>query len=188
MKIFNGKTRILFEREPYYLGRDRLDRVIINLGFTKLVRRITPESYTKELLNEMRKRCPRIEEISTAMPSLTGSNTKGFSRLYAYTESGELIGSIEDLAWIIKRDLKLDPYYKGVAFNKETNTFYGFSHRGGTSFKIGDQLYTEKDHKELYEINRRLGEKTPYNQIGKRTITTLTEARQAAYNLSKSLS
>lgn len=37
-----GKIRLKFEKYPEYTGKDKLNKVHLDLGFTKLVSRITP--------------------------------------------------------------------------------------------------------------------------------------------------
>ena len=38
-----GKIRLKFEKFPYYTGKSKLNKVHLDLGFTKLVSRITPK-------------------------------------------------------------------------------------------------------------------------------------------------
>ena len=37
-----GKIRLKFEKFPYYTGKSKLNTIHLDLGFTKLVSRITP--------------------------------------------------------------------------------------------------------------------------------------------------
>jgi hypothetical protein len=93
---------------------------------------------------------------------------------------------------------------------------YGYTHRGGNMFKIGDRLFDEKyepvkeDYskdewekyetrfKELYESEDELGKRwmdadgisyvIPYKLRGLKTIETMEEAFEAAKNMSNYLS
>ena len=49
-------------------------------------------------------------------------------------------------------------------------------------------LYTVDAHAKLYEKSTKLGVATLYKDIGEKRIETLKEARQAAYNFSRSVS
>jgi hypothetical protein len=112
-----------------------------------------------------------------------------------------------------------EDYPKGVSIKYEDNQligYYGYTHRGGCLFKIGDRLFDsnyvprEEDYEEWewigwedrfndsYDKGDELTKKwmdedgisyvMPYNKRGKKIIQTLEEAKQAAINISKELS
>lgn len=140
---------------------------------------------------------------------------------------GEYIGDFEDAQWYVKQGLMIDEKYPhGVAavITKETygtdmpviEGMYGYTHRGGQMFKIGDRLfdgkykpkkedYTEEEwneyesrFNELYESEDDLGKRwmdadgisyvIPFKLRGKKNIETMEEAFEAARNMSKYLS
>lgn len=135
--------------------------------------------------------------------------------LYCYNTKGELLGSIDDLHWMFKHNCVSDPIYRGVAFSKKEQSYIGYSHRAIQTFKIGDRLFDQKytpkesDYEEwqwagFVEAKKKVDERNikerisnvevdieyvvPYTLRGSKTITTLEEARQAAYNFHKEVS
>lgn len=63
--------------------------------------------------------------------------------------------------------------------------YYGFSHRAGCQFKIGDKLFDEKWTGGLSEAKL---SNLPFTSRGGRTIRTWKEAQQAAKNFSNYVS
>ena len=63
------------------------------------------------------------------------------------TKDGKYIGNFEDGWWYVRRGLKVcDDYPHGVALHYEGDEligYYGYTHRGGQLFKIGDKLFDE---------------------------------------------
>jgi hypothetical protein len=65
------------------------------------------------------------------------------------SQTGEYIGDFKRAQWYVKNKLKVyNPYPHGVAElyndNDELIGYYGYTHRGGQTFKIGDRLFDEK--------------------------------------------
>lgn len=64
------------------------------------------------------------------------------------SQNGEYIGNYNKAKWYAKNNLKVyEPYAHGVAIilneNSDIEGYYGYTHRGGQSFKIGDRLFEE---------------------------------------------
>ena len=102
----------------------------------------------------------------------------------AYTPDGKYIGSPRTARYlIVKRGIKPELADPGdrvctVGFCERENKWYGFSHRAICGFGIDDMIFEEKfgdDH-------------TPFTMHGKRMITNLDEAREAAVNFAESVS
>jgi hypothetical protein len=154
------------------------------------------------------------------------------------TREGDYLGGIVEGWWYYKNSfLVCEEFPKGVAvqvsqdFFKDSNRmnfaektafkgdiegYYGYSHRGGCLFKIGDRLFEsdyipkKEDYTEIYwdaltemyrailHLSKGLGREDlekdgissvmSFSMRGSKKIETLEEAKQAAYNLSKYLS
>jgi hypothetical protein len=151
------------------------------------------------------------------------------------TRKGELIGDINAAEWYLKNNLVVDNEYpnmvaivaikpvhqlypmglQGLGLDQHfIKAYYGYSHRGGQSFKLGDMLFDENwlpsdeqmDTPEMKsaiarfeETNEGLNasnhsdkdkavESIPFTKRGSVVIETWQQARQAAINLAKYLS
>lgn len=141
------------------------------------------------------------------------------------TASGKYIGDVDRAWWYYSNNLKVcEEHPHGVAIQYKmvddvpvTTGYYGYTHRGGQIFKIGDKLFNSKykpvesdytpeewaGFKEMQAVatreNRKSGwlmdnEETPiedvilYTKRGKKVIKTWDDALKAAKNLSKHLS
>ena len=141
--------------------------------------------------------------------------------------NGDYVGDFELAQWYVRNSLVVDEDYpRGVAGVIAEETYgtdnpilegmYGYTHRGGNLFKIGDRLFDgeykpvkedysdeewgeyENKYNSLYESEDDLGRKwidedgisyvIPFKLRGKKTIETMTEAFEAAKNMSKYLS
>jgi hypothetical protein len=240
---YKGKLKIKFEKYPEYTGSNSgvLNKVHLDLGFTKLVSRMIP---TKTLDGW---------EVDLNKVNLIEEHTGGKIGLYEWwdfrdgddifkthtkpnnpkdvvfygclpnsflTKTGEYIGDIRTAWWYYKNEMKVcEDYPKGVSIKYEDNQligYYGYTHRGGCLFKIGDRLFDsnyvprEEDYEEWewigwedrfndsYDKGDELTKKwmdedgisyvIPYTKRGKKIIQTLEEAKQAAINISKELS
>ena len=137
-----------------------------------------------------------------------------YKKLYCYNKKGDLLGSLDDLSWIITNNLIADDSLKGVVYNPKEDSYIGFSHRARQSFKIGDKLFDpeykpKQEHFEPWEWagflsqqfksqlhNNMLGWKEtiplidviPFIKRGSVVIETHQQARQAAYNFAKDVS
>lgn len=141
--------------------------------------------------------------------------------------SGEYIGNFETAEWYVRNCMMVDEEYPhGVAavITKESygtdspqiEGMYGYTHRGGQMFRIGDRLFDaeyepkkedyspeewekyESEFKKLYDEGDELDRKwmdnsgisyvIPFRLRGSKTIETMREAFIAAQNISKDLS
>jgi len=118
------------------------------------------------------------------MSELDGeSNAIETEQAYCLT-TGVLIGDKEDAKMLcVKLGIrKIEKAYPNsgilVGFQPIEQKWYGCTHRGVEGFGIGDMLFESK-----YIPN----EQTPFVECGKKRITTLDEAREAAVNFAKYL-
>jgi hypothetical protein len=173
-----------------------------------------------------------IQEIERLTGGKIGTHTFGPNNEYTLENSflsldGTYIGSMDEARWYVKNKMMVDEKYPhGVAAVITEETYgtdkpviegmYGYTHRGGNLFKIGDRLFDEKykptkeDYpkdewneyetrfKELYESEDELGKRwmdadgisyvIPYKLRGSRIIETMEDAFEAAKNMSNYLS
>ena len=237
---YYGRLRFKFEKHPHYTGGGSgvLNKVHLNLGFTKLVSRMIP--YKNDNGWVVSTDCTKL--ITKFTGGKVGSHTfhDGEHTLYNsfLTNDGKYIGNIETGWWYYNNNLVIcEDYPHGVAIKlKENNYFkkydrtyhssdlnldgdaigyYGYSHRGGALFQIGDRVfdnyylptksdYTQEEWDEYYEkfqksiknadefdmkyiYNEGIASVIPFNKRGKKVIENWKEAREAAVSLSKYL-
>ena len=247
-----GKLKLKFEKFPHYRGGSRgiLNKIHLNLGFTKLVSRMYPnqvieggksnidpvkialiEKYTGGKIGKHEWWTVRGTDSnfnSTTKPSHEEDILyHGVLENSFLTKRGEYIGDIETAWWYYKNQMMVcEEYPHGVAklIIKETyktelpltEGYYGYTHRGGSSFKIGDRLFQEDyvpkeedyplwqwmgyemDFERAYERGDELDKKwmdesgigyvIPFRLRGPKEIEDLSECREAAINMSKHLS
>jgi len=238
---YYGRLRFKFEKNPHYTGGGSgvLNKVHLNLGFTKLVSRMIPYRNSNGWV--VSTDCTKL--ITKFTGGKVGSHTfhNGEHTLYNsfLSNSGNYIGDIETGWWYYQNNLVVcDDYPSGVAIKlKDNNSFkkndltyhfldlsfeddvvgyYGYSHRGGALFKIGDRIfdnyylpvssdYTQEEWDKYYkeyqdslkgadEFNKDwmtvdgIASVIPFNRRGKKVIETWDEAMEAAINVSKYLS
>jgi len=184
------------------------------------------EEIGKEITKE------EIQEIERLTGGKIGSHTFGPNNEHTLVNSflspdGRYIGNFESAKWYVDNQMMVDEDYPhGVAalITKETygtdnpviEGMYGYTHRGGQMFKIGDRLFDEKYNpvkedysdeqwnewetrfKELYEEGDELDKKwmdesgisyvIPFKLRGPKIIETMSEAFEAAKNMSNYLS
>ena len=122
------------------------------------------------------------------------------------TLPSEYIGNNETGQWYVNSNFIVsEKHPHGVAAKVDKNRniigYYGFSHRGGTLFKVGDKLFDEKwklqckeDWKNDFLISFFKGyqsnpeDSIPFKKRGSVTIKNLNQAEQAAINFSNYLS
>lgn len=212
-----GKIKLKFEKYPHYTNSvSKLNKVHLNLGFTKLVSRMYPnrtknswevDSFKIDLINKHTGGVMGEHWIDNREPKNEFTLPNSF-----LSKDGRYIGDIETGWWYYQNNLKVcNDYPHGVAEkyeNGELVGYYGYTHRGGQTFKIGDKLFDENWIPDVMEIksswvdyyeqstgkkfdhNIDLNELTPYilfTERGNKTIETLEEAKQAAINMSKYL-
>jgi hypothetical protein len=142
-----GKLRLKFEKHPEYTGKDKLNKIHLNLGFTKLVSRITPQQdLSGWIINPQSKYL--IESHTGGMIGCHsfGENNEHNLPNSFLTKDDEYIGDIERGWWYYKNNMKVcEKYPHGVAEVYDDNNkligYHGYTHRGGQTFKIGDRLF-----------------------------------------------
>jgi hypothetical protein len=231
----------------YSSGEDgMLNKVHVNLGFIKLVSRIVPKRNLDGYIMDPKK-IESINRWTWGKIGHHRNDEGDFNLPNSFlSEDGTYIGDVKE-GWryyknnlIVCREyphgvaIKLktyapdnkmknsikDPYENYVTEQIENDNvvgYYGYTHRGGQTFKIGDRLfqehykpqkedYTEKEWSEFEkkfqkslanaedDLDRKWIEKDgisyviPFKMRGPKIIENWDEARQAAINMSKYLS
>ena len=231
-----GKLILKFEKYPHYSGSQSgvLNKVHLNLGFTKLVSRMIPRQVMEGGPSNIDPK--KIELIEKYTGGVIGTHKFGNDGEYILgnsflTEDGLYIGDIKTAWWYFQNGMTVcEDYPHGVAVvwntSKSDKTlvsgqdgikgYYGYTHRGGSIFKIGDRLFEEdyipvvedydkkefdkywKKYKKSYKMGDDFDKKyiygdgikavMPFNIRGKEVIKNWEQAKQAAINLSKYLS
>ena len=160
-----GKIRLKFEKSPWYSsGSDRFNKVHLNLGFTKLVSRV----YLKKGPNGIIPDPKKIELINQYTGGKIGIHTFGQYDEHTLENSflaqdGTYIGDLSEgwryyksrmivtqkkphgVALMLSKDFfHMDCQRNGIVedyFSAFVEGYYGYSHRGGSVFKIGDRLF-----------------------------------------------
>jgi hypothetical protein len=229
-----GKMVLKFEKYPYYTSshNGQLNKVHLNLGFTKLVTRFIPNQVMTGHSNIDPKKVELIEKYTGGVIGTHKWDNDEFVLEDSFlTKDGKYIGNIETAWWYFQNGMTVcEEYPNGVAIVWNTvnsdktlmsgwggiKGYYGYTHRGGGLFKIGDRLFDEKynpvvedyDEKEFkkwwktYTKSYKKGDDfdkkhiyndgiksvIPFNKRGKHTIKNWEDARTAAINMSKYLS
>jgi hypothetical protein len=240
---YKGKIKLKFEKYPEYSGSNSgvLNKVHLNLGFTKLVSRMIP-SQTLDGWEIDLDKTYLIENYTEGKIGLyewwtvkgldssyeTNIKPENSENIIFYgclpnsflTKTGKYIGDIRLGWWYYNNGMKVcEEYPHGVAKKYERGKligYYGYTHRGGCLFQIGDRVFdskyipVEQDFEEWewsgwedkfnksYEEGDELTKKwmnetgiayvMPYNKRSSKIIETLEDALQASINLSKELS
>jgi hypothetical protein len=226
-----GNLYLTFEKYPHYSGRTLLNKVHWNLGFTKLVSRITPHRDLDGFKVDPKK-VELIEMFTDGMVGQHkfGPNNENTLENSFLTRDGKYIGSIKEGWWYYQNGMTVcDEYPHGVAIVWRTarngrktllhgqdgvDGYYGYSHRGGSIFRIGDRIfdpeYVPKPHhyddetwfkftqeviKKQEEYDREdwqekvtIKDVMPFNLRGDKIIRNWGDALVAAINMSKYLS
>lgn len=138
-----GKIRLKFEKFPHYSGKDKLNKIHLNLGFTKLVSRITP--FRDENGWVVNPECIELIKKNTGLKVET--HTFGPNNEYTLPNScinpdGKYVGSIEEGWWYYRTGLRATKgSHPHTAWSKETKQWIGYSHRGACAFGKGDKLF-----------------------------------------------
>ena len=231
-----GKLFLKFEKHPYYTSSQdgKLNKVHLNRGFTKLVSRMKPKQVMEGGPSNIDPK--KIELIEKYTGGVIGTHKFGNDGEYILensflTEDGQYIGDINTAWWYFQNGMTVcEDYPHGVAVVWNTSKFdktlvsgqdgikgyYGYTHRGGSTFKIGDRLFEEdydpvvedydrkefekywkkyvKQHSKADDVDRKwiygdgIKAVIPFNQRGKEVIKNWEQAKQAAINVSKHLS
>ena len=181
---------------------------------------------TKEITQE------EIQEIERLTGGKIGTHTFGPNNEHTLENSflspnGTYVGSIDEARWYVNNKMMIDERHPhGVAAVIIEDTYgtdnpvivgmYGYTHRGGSMFRIGDRLFDSKykpvkeDYpeeqwneyetrfNELYDSEDELGKKwmdddgisyvIPFRLRGSKIIENMKEAFKAAKNMSNYLS
>jgi hypothetical protein len=134
------------------------------------------EEIGKEITQE------EIQEIERLTGGKIGTHTFGpdnFELKNSFlAPDGTLIGRIDDARWYVKNKLMVDeehPHGVAAVITPETygtdnpviEGMYGYTHRGGQMFKIGDRLFDEKykPKKEDYDEEQWSEWETKFNEL-----------------------
>jgi hypothetical protein len=143
-----------------------------------------------------------------------GKINDGYSTLYCYNHEGDLLGSLDDFAWMFEYKCIADANLIGVAYSQKEKGYIGYSHRARQVFRIGDRLFDakyvpkEEDYEEFewagfiqkqkqaqdrndkdgWQDRVRLRDVVPFRLRGATIIKTPKEARKAAHNFAKDVS
>jgi hypothetical protein len=226
-----GKIKLKFEKDPNYTGGNSVfNKIHLDHGFTKLVSRVLwgRDEHGDPLLDQ-----EKVNIINQKTGGMIGDyrvdnnpSDDFLLRNHFLTKDGKiLIGNARDAWWYVRNNMVVcDDYPYGVAeMYEETQDgnvivgYYGYTHRGGQTFKIGDRVFEEsyepeqsdysaeewegyiRDQEEgtALEVQQgwiKMGEiipiKTfiPFTKRGKVVIENFDQAKQAAINISKYLS
>lgn len=187
-----GKLRYRLERHPNYSGGNpwsKLNKVHVDLGFTKLVSRVYPnetmdgveinkakvreiEAFTGGKIGKydwwdcVNKKTGKYHKLTkNPNPDIYEIRYHGELENSFLTKDGRYIGNIEDGWWYHRNQFTISEKYPGqVAIQYDEHSYkykylyyltnrpaeekilgcYGYSHRGGYLFKIGDRIFDEK--------------------------------------------
>ena len=165
-----GKLVLKFERHPFYTSSQdgKLNKVHLNLGFTKLVSRMIPRQVMEGGPSNIDPE--KIELINEYTGGVIGTHKWGDNDEYVLensflTKDGQYIGDIKTAWWYFQNGMTVCedyPHGVGVVWNtaKSDKTlvsgqdgifgYRGYTHRGGATFKIGDRLF-EEDYNPVVE-------------------------------------
>ena len=152
---YKGKLKFKFEKYPEYSDGTILNKIHLNLGFTKLVSRISNDIVDTEKIKLINQYTGgKIADYQFL--DLPGDNNDMGSTLpYSFiSDDGTYIGDIRVGWWYYKNKMRVNstyPTHVGEIWEgNQIQAFYGYSHRGGAPFKIGDRLF-EEDYKPIPE-------------------------------------
>jgi hypothetical protein len=204
---YKGKVYLKFDKMPYYeSGKNKLNKVHLDLRFTKLVSRIKKEGYNKELLQKIAKENDltlktRLYDFDSNVSEIIEFDpNKG---LPIFLDKSGAIVNLDDQFMCYKSNMKMVAHgLAGVYKKEELVGYYGFSHRGGQTFKVGDIIFDadwqmsefHKDFKKYKKLlnkskySSRIEEVIPYRERGSVVIETLEQAKEAAIKISDELS
>jgi hypothetical protein len=243
-----GRLKFRFEKYPHYTGGGSgvLNKVHLDLGFTKLVSRMIP--YKNNGSWVVNSECTKLITKYTGGKIGVykfGTDDENILENSFMANDGTYIGNIESAWWYYNKKFYVcNEYPGGVAImlktyspvirlknsiednyenfiteqieNDNVEGYYGYTHRGGALFKIGDRLfdnyylptksdYSEKEWDGFYKdyqeslsksdpfdkswmVSDGISSVIPFNKRGKKVIETWKEAREAAITMSKYLS
>lgn len=206
---YHGKIRLKFEKHPHYSSSGNLlNKVHLNLGFTKLVSRIYSDG------NGFTPRAEALEAIRNLTGLTVEDHTFGPNNEHTLPNScmhpdGAYVGDLERGYWYFKVGMCAKKgTHPHTAWKKSTKQWIGYSHRAAAPFGKGDKLfdpswvpgddellqyeqYFTKHLDELPEganLNEWAVDHIPFKMRGAKVIKTYEEAQQAAANFAKYVS
>lgn len=228
--IWNGRKYLKLEHclSPWYStkgGRDVCLKHYFTLWGWCFALRIEKSGYKPGIINEAELMfgyvndtlIKNIKKTMNLYPLEQFANvgkTDGHSSLYCYNHQGDLLGSLDDLAWMFEHKCIADAALKGVVYSQTEKGYIGYSHRARQVFRIGDRLFDakyvpkEEDYEEWewagfiqkqkeaqdrndkdgWKDQVRIEEVIPFRMRGPRVIKNPQEARIAAHNFAKDVS
>lgn len=153
-----GKFKLKFEKYPHYTGGNsgKLNKIHIDLGFTKLVSRIIPKQTMEGWLVDPAK-IELINKFTDGRIEMSGFDDYALPNSFV-SSKGVYIGDINTGWWYFKNGMTVcDEYPHGVALKWKTANsdktlmsghdgllgYYGYTHRGGSLFSKGDRVFDE---------------------------------------------
>jgi hypothetical protein len=138
-----GKIRLKFEKFPHYSGKDILNKIHLDLGFTKLVSRITPDRDANGPI--VNPKCIDLIKKNTGLKVEThtfGPNNEYTLHNSCINPDGKYVGSIEEGWWYYNSGLRATKgSHPHTAWSKEAKQWIGYSHRSACAFGKGDKLF-----------------------------------------------
>ena len=204
---YAGKIYFKFDKMPYYeSGNNKLNKVHLDLKFTKLVTRIKKDGYNKVLLQKIANESnltlkTRLYDFDSNTSEIIEFDPRKGSPIFL-DKSGAGV-NLDDQFMCYKNNMKMVEHGLAGVYSKEKLVgYYGFSHRGGQTYKVGDIIFDEnwqmsefhKDFKKYKKkLNKakyctRLEDVVPYKERGSIVIETLEQAKEAAKGISDHLS
>jgi hypothetical protein len=206
-----GDIKLKVEKYPHYSGGKNgiLNKVHFNLSFTKIVSRMVPKRDSNGYMVDKNK----IAIIESNTGGKIGSHKVDPNNNHPdwvlhdsfLTMDGKYVGDIQVGWWYVKKNYvvtKKRPNGVAMKLDKKGNVigYYGYTHRGGALFKIGDKLFDEnwvsqsRDTKKksvlksfFRSYNVSTEDSIPFQKRGSIIIENLDQAEQAAINLSEYL-
>ena len=189
---FLGKVTLSVEKNPYWESNDSyLNKVHLKIGRLKVVSRIKPR-----LLHFYGRNSSPI--LDSKKVELINRHTGGIIKDYELGEpltaehiylpnsflhnDGRYIGDARKGWWYYQNkmfvtDFAPNQVARVVNDNGDTIGYYGYSHRGGCTFKIGDCLF---DPNYTGNLSRRQLDELPFTKRGSEKIKNWKQAQLAA--------
>lgn len=164
-----GKMILKFEKYPHYTSSQdgKLNKVHLNLWFTKLVSRFIPRQVMEGQTNVDPEKVKLIEKYTDGVIGTHkwGNNDEYVLEDSFLTKDGKYIGNIDTAWWYFKNGMTVcEEYPHGVAIVWNTANsdktlisgqdgikgYYGYSHRGGALLTIGDRIF-DKEYNPVVE-------------------------------------
>jgi hypothetical protein len=226
-----GKIKLKIEKYPNYTGGScgKLNKIHFDLGFTKIVSRLIPNKTLTGWEIDQNK-IYLINRYTDGQIATEQLGELGLPNSFV-SKTGKYIGDINTAWWYFNNGMTVcDEYPHGVALKWKTAIsdktlmsghdgllgYYGYTHRGGCLFSIGDRIF-DKKYKPIaedygreewqewqQEFDKKLKEADtfdrkwleedgisgiiPFRKRGSAKIVNWEQARQAAINLSAYLS